>query len=490
MFYSSNGEIINNSKNKEGFLNIPFLQFVSAKNAGLKSSKNIESEKDIVAQGNIQSTNNIESNKDIVAQGKVKSYLLESNKINTEDAVFDELDVNKNINVSGMLKTDFLESAKINADNIFVDGNFKLNNGIVSVDGDVEVLKTINTDHLNLKGDVMTNGGNNWIYHTPDDKRHILYIAPSKTYGHNDWDWNKCLSIDKNGKLVVRGDVHSENMYIKKNCTATDNIITGRDFITTGGNNWIFHTPNDKRHTLYISPSKTKGKNDWNFSKCLSIDQNGHTFIRGNLVVLKNIHLRGGWIGIEGNCHLKKHLTVEKNLRIKSASVIDKNCYVGGDFVFHGGNNWIFHTPDDGRHILYIAPSKTQKKQNWNWNAQVRIEPNGKALATGGFHSTSDSRVKSDIKKLNNSLEKINKISGYSFIRKDFEVEKQQIGLIAQDVEKEFPEVVDTDEKNGMKSISYDNLIGPLVESIKDLTKLNSNLSKRIEELEKIIMNQ
>ena len=41
-----------------------------------------------------------------------------------------------------------------------------------------------------------------------------------------------------------------------------------------------------------------------------------------------------------------------------------------------------------------------------------------------------------------------------------------------------------------MKSISYDNLIGPLVESIKDLTKLNSNLSKRIEELEKIIMNQ
>ena len=72
----------------------------------------------------------------------------------------------------------------------------------------------------------------------------------------------------------------------------------------------------------------------------------------------------------------------------------------------------------------------------------------------------------------------------------DWEVEKQEIGLIAQDVEKEFPEVVDTDEKNGMKSISYDNLIGPLVESIKDLTKLNSNLSKRIEELEKIIMNQ
>ena len=133
MFYSSNGEIINNSKNKEGFLNIPFLQFVSAKNAWLKSSKNIESEKDIVAQGNIQSTNNIESNKDIVAQGKVKSYLLESNKINTEDAVFDELDVNKNINVSGMLKTDFLESAKINADNIFVDGNFKLNKDRKSV---------------------------------------------------------------------------------------------------------------------------------------------------------------------------------------------------------------------------------------------------------------------------------------------------------------------------------------------------------------------
>lgn len=488
MFYSSNGEIIKNDE-KEGFINIPFFQFVSAKNAGVKSSKNIEADEDILAQGNIQSTSNIESNKDIVAQGKVKSYLLESNKINTEDAVFDELDVNKNINVSGMLTTDFLDSAKINVNNIDVDGNFKLNNGILSVNGNVDVLKDINTNHFNVKGDIMTNGGNNWIYHTPDDKRHILYIAPSKTYGFNDWNWNRCLSIDNNGKLVVRGDVHSESMHIKKTCSVKQDIVTNRDLITSGGNNWIFHTPNDRRHTLYISPSKTKGKHDWNWSKCMSIDQTGSTQIRGSLVVHKNVHIKG-WNVIESNFHTKGYITVNKNAHMKRDAFVDRNFFVKDNLVFHGGNNWILHTPNDGRHILYIAPSGTYNKHNWNWGAQVRIEPNGKALATGGFHSTSDSRVKSDIKKLNNSLEKINKISGYSFIRKDFEVEKQQIGLIAQDVEKEFPEVVDTDEKDGMKSISYDNLVAPLVESIKDLTKLNSNLTKRIEELEKIISNQ
>ena len=44
---------------------------------------------------------------------------------------------------------------------------------------------------------------------------------------------------------------------------------------------------------------------------------------------------------------------------------------------------------------------------------------------------------------------------------------KPAIGIIAQEVEKVIPEVVDTNEK-GIKSVSYDSIIALLIESIKE----------------------
>jgi len=119
-----------------------------------------------------------------------------------------------------------------------------------------------------IKGDIVKNGGNNWIFHTPDDKRHTLYIAPSKTKGKQDWDWSKQTRFEANGQVVFNGDtLHQRNSYVKN------------DIIKNGGNNWIFHTPDDSRHTLYIAPSKTKGKQDWNWSKQTRFEANGEVVL-------------------------------------------------------------------------------------------------------------------------------------------------------------------------------------------------------------------
>jgi hypothetical protein len=48
-----------------------------------------------------------------------------------------------------------------------------------------------------------------------------------------------------------------------------------------------------------------------------------------------------------------------------------------GDVQFVGNNNWILHTPDDGRRTMYVAPSSTPGQANWNWGAQTRFEPDG-----------------------------------------------------------------------------------------------------------------
>lgn len=89
----------------------------------------------------------------------------------------------------------------------------------------------------------------------------------------------------------------------------------------------------------------------------------------------------------------------------------------------------------------------------------------GTSFATA-YQATSDLRLKTDLKALNNAVETISKLGGYTYTLKD---EKQRRGgLIAQEVESVFPEAVRTDSK-GYKSIDYNAIIALLVNAVKEL---------------------
>lgn len=57
-------------------------------------------------------------------------------------------------------------------------------------------------------------------------------------------------------------------------------------------------------------------------------------------------------------------------------------------------------------------------------------------------------------------------------------------GVIAQDVEAVFPELIVTTEE-GYKTVNYTGLVGVLVEAVKELKKRNEELERRVEELER-----
>jgi hypothetical protein len=86
-------------------------------------------------------------------------------------------------------------------------------------------------------------------------------------------------------------------------------------------------------------------------------------------------------------------------------------------------------------------------------------------LLEGTILSISDSNLKTDIKKIIDPLDKISKISGYTYIRKD--TSNIETGLIAQEVINILPEVVKYE--NNHYNISYGNMCGLLVECIKEL---------------------
>jgi hypothetical protein len=104
----------------------------------------------------------------------------------------------------------------------------------------------------------------------------------------------------------------------------------------------------------------------------------------------------------------------------------------------------------------------------------------GNILASGNITAFSDIKLKDNIEVIPNALDKVVQIRGVTFDRVDEEVPRQS-GVIAQEVEKVLPEVVITN-KDGIKSVAYGNLVGLLIESIKELKVEVNELKERLEE--------
>jgi len=112
------------------------------------------------------------------------------------------------------------------------------------------------------------------------------------------------------------------------------------------------------------------------------------------------------------------------------------------------------------------------------------IGTSGDVFAGGDVvaYASSDKRLKDNILPIENPLQKINQIGGYSF---EWNVEKQNIykgkdyGVIAQEIEEILPELVDTRE-SGYKAVKYDKLVSLLIEGIKDLSQQVEELKQKI----------
>ncbi len=103
----------------------------------------------------------------------------------------------------------------------------------------------------------------------------------------------------------------------------------------------------------------------------------------------------------------------------------------------------------------------------------------GGSVGALSFFYTSDKNLKDNIKPLNDSLDKVLSLEGVSFNWKDDG--RASVGLIAQDVEKVYPELVNTNPENGLKSVEYGNLVAPLIEAIKEQQKEIEILKSEIE---------
>ena len=116
----------------------------------------------------------------------------------------------------------------------------------------------------------------------------------------------------------------------------------------------------------------------------------------------------------------------------------------------------------------------------------VRISNGGTITASGDVTAFSDITLKEDIEVIPNALDKVSQIRGVTFIRKDLDDKSRKSGVIAQDVEKVFPEVVSTTE-DGTKTVAYGNMVGLLIEALKEQKEIIKDQQKQIDDLRKRI---
>lgn len=154
------------------------------------------------------------------------------------------------------------------------------------------------------------------------------------------------------------------------------------------------------------------------------------------------------------------HRKTDSQIRVAASGSYNE----GGEVVLDGYGSAYDITIDN----FGAGTSATKMRVHWNGSTKMELDNSGNMTISGANYNTSDRRVKRDIRRIKSALSKVLAISGYTFERTDVEAARQT-GVIAQEVEKVLPEAVLTSE-NGSKTVAYGNMIGLLIEAVKELS--------------------
>lgn len=178
-----------------------------------------------------------------------------------------------------------------------------------------------------------------------------------------------------------------------------------------------------------------------------------------------------------------------------------------GRFNKEDGNADIFEPANQD--LVFQVGNGTK---NNNRNDALSLKRNGDMVIAGKLTENSDIRLKEDIEPLSGVLGKIAVIQPITYYFKDKQLHPSthQIGFSAQEIQKQFPQLVDADAK-GYLSVSYTNMAAVLMQAVKEqqtiietqqtslqqqqqinekLNAENTDIKTRLEQLEKIVLSK
>ena len=180
---------------------------------------------------------------------------------------------------------------------------------------------------------------------------------------------------------------------------------------------------------------------------------------------------------------------------INVSGVITATSFVGditGDLTGTASKTEITNNNSDtnDNYITFVDGTGTNREQRVSTTNLIYKPSTGDVIIGGSlgvtgivtstdYNSISDISLKENIEPLQSSLDKISKLEGVSFNWKSDQNKEDQIGLIAQEVEKIYPEIIGN-TKN-IKTVSYVSLIAPLIEAVKELKEEVEYLKSKLQ---------
>lgn len=181
----------------------------------------------------------------------------------------------------------------------------------------------------------------------------------------------------------------------------------------------------------------------------------------------------GSFLRSDQNDNMSGQLTMDNNIVMNgNGRQVRWNSPESGDVAMMGyAENWYLFEPEDTAGTQVPGGGRQWMK----YTDDTGLDVLGNVTATGNVTAYSDERLKSDITTIEKPLEKVMNLRGCNYV-KDGEYE---MGVIAQEVEKVIPEVVvDGDE---FKSVAYGNMVGLLIEAIKEQQAQIEELKSKLE---------
>ena len=359
------------------------------------------------------------------------------------------------------------------------------------------------------KLDIITSGNNADIKITPNGSGDLIL---GSSLNNNLTIDSRSFSIDANGdssNITLATDGNSENLTIELTGNTDSSLIlsssgTGADALqintTSGGINITNGGTSDldmsSTHKS-INISAGEGVNDaikintTNNAGGIDIDA-GTSGIAIDTTGILSIDSAGSASNISHTATTGGDFTIEMNgnvdasLILKSTGTEDNALQItattGGidinssdNITIDSSSGLINIGTDTNNNNINIGTADAGSGRSINMgtpNSTVNID--GTVNATGEINTSSDFRLKNNIEKISNALEKINKMEGVTF-KWNNNNSKVNIGFIAQEIQKIEPNLVRTGE-NGYLVLNYNGIIPILVEALKEQQKQINSL--------------